>query len=172
MHPGPAQPYCGFLAGSDAASSAVASASRALFVQGAKLRHSISKCGSLSNSRFLFASFQARVRLSNCDLHLSKVSICLQAHKLTRSTLQNMHSLVPLGHTSHLKLPGPVHPPFSGDFCRGNSHIACYAVDLTTLLLECSDLTREDLQELWRYTTSVPSLCELLPKDLPKGEML
>ena len=115
MHSGPAQPYCGILAGSDATSSAVASASRALFVQGANFRQSLGKCGSFSNSRFFFASFQARVRLSSCDLHLSTVSIRLQAHKVTRSNLKNMHSLVHLGHNSHLKLPGP-HPPCSGDF--------------------------------------------------------
>ena len=56
--------YCGCLAGSDAASPAVASASRALFVQGEKLRHSIGKFDSFSNSCFSFASLQNRVRLS------------------------------------------------------------------------------------------------------------
>lgn len=39
-------------------------------------------------------------------------------------------------------------------------------VDLT-----CSDLTREDLQELWRYTMSVPPTSELQPNDLPQGEV-
>lgn len=125
MQSGLAQPYCGCLAGSDAASSAVASAPRALFVQGTNLRHSVGKCGSFSKSCFFFAHSQDRVRLFSCDLRLSKVSIQIQVRKVTRYSLQDMHSLVPLGHTSNLKLPGRVPPPCSGDSDRDNSHIAC-----------------------------------------------
>lgn len=133
-HSGHAQSYCGFLAGSDAAGSAVINPSRALFVQGAKPRLSKGKRGSFSNSCVFFASLQDRVRLTSCDLHLSKVPVWLQAHRVIRSKLRNMHSLVLRGYTSNMKVYGHVHLPVSGDLCRGSSTIFCDSIHFLRLI--------------------------------------
>ena len=82
-----------------------------------------------------------------------------------------MRSLFLRGHTRNLMVPGHAHPPLSGNFTSSSPFPGCTA-NLTMSMLEYSDLTREDLREMWRYTTSVFSTSELLPKDLPNGKLV